>query len=543
MSWAGDYALETTFDFKFSTRQFSDGAPVTFSSGAVEIYEDNGTTQITGAETLTIDFDSITGLHNLRIAATAANGFGSGQSYTAVASAGTVGGTSVVGEVICNFSIERGAALRPTVAGRTLDVSTTGEAGLDWANIGSPTTAQNLSGTNIDVDQVVASVSGAVGSVTGAVGSVTAGVTVTTNNDKTGYALSAAGVDAVWDETMTAHATADSAAVHLKDIVADTNELQTDDVPGLIAALNNVSTAEVNTQVDTALADFWTSPATLVDLVWDEVISTSAHNGAQSAGQRLRQIDQAFVVTEGTADAGGVNTIDLETGVASTTDDIYNGDRVIIIAGTGVGEHGLILDYDGVTNQRATMSQNWVVQPDATSEYILVPADADVESWQHNIVTASGSGLPDVNVNEVGDTSQTAGDLAALITTVDTVVDGIQTDLDNGTDGLGALKVLIDAVQTDLDNGTDGLGALKTLIDGLNDISVSDVLTTQMTEAYSADGVAPTLAQALFLIQQMLTDFAISGTTWTTRKLDGSTTAATFTLDDGTNPTSITRAT
>lgn len=30
--------------------------------------------------------------------------------------------------------------------------------------------------------------------------------------------------------------------------------------------------------------------------------------------------------------------------------------------------------------------------------------------------------------------------------TVDTVVDGIQTDLDNGTDGLGALKILIDGI-------------------------------------------------------------------------------------------------
>lgn len=95
-------------------------------------------------------------------------------------------------------------ALKPTTAGRTLDVSTGGEAGLDWANIGTPTTAQNLSGTTISTSQAVASVSGAVGSVTGNVGgnvngsvgsvtgavaSVTGGVTVTTNNDKTGYAL------------------------------------------------------------------------------------------------------------------------------------------------------------------------------------------------------------------------------------------------------------------------------------------------------------------------------------------------------------------
>lgn len=66
--------------------------------------------------------------------------------------------------------------LAPTTAGRTLDVSAGGEAGIDWANVGSPTTAVNLSATNIDVDQVVASVSGAVGSVTGAVGSVTGNV-------------------------------------------------------------------------------------------------------------------------------------------------------------------------------------------------------------------------------------------------------------------------------------------------------------------------------------------------------------------------------
>lgn len=65
------------------------------------------------------------------------------------------------------FNASAPGYLQPTTAGRTLDVSAGGEAGLDWANIGSPTTAVNLSATNIDVDQVVASVSGAVGSVTG----------------------------------------------------------------------------------------------------------------------------------------------------------------------------------------------------------------------------------------------------------------------------------------------------------------------------------------------------------------------------------------
>lgn len=45
--------------------------------------------------------------------------------------------------------------LVPTTAGRTLDVSVTGEAGVDWANVGSPTTTLNLSGTTIAVTQKV----------------------------------------------------------------------------------------------------------------------------------------------------------------------------------------------------------------------------------------------------------------------------------------------------------------------------------------------------------------------------------------------------
>lgn len=53
-----------------------------------------------------------------------------------------------------------GSRLAPTTTGRTLDVSATGEAGVDWANVGSPTSAQNLSGTSISTAQVVARVSG-----------------------------------------------------------------------------------------------------------------------------------------------------------------------------------------------------------------------------------------------------------------------------------------------------------------------------------------------------------------------------------------------
>lgn len=56
---------------------------------------------------------------------------------------------SVSGEVQVGGYATGQAPLQPTTAGRTLDVSVGGEAGIDLANIGSPTTTVNLSGVTI----------------------------------------------------------------------------------------------------------------------------------------------------------------------------------------------------------------------------------------------------------------------------------------------------------------------------------------------------------------------------------------------------------
>ena len=60
-------------------------------------------------------------------------------------------------------------SLKSTVDNRSLDVTTTGGAGIDWANVEAPTTTVGLSGTTISTGQVVASVAGAVGSVGSAI--------------------------------------------------------------------------------------------------------------------------------------------------------------------------------------------------------------------------------------------------------------------------------------------------------------------------------------------------------------------------------------
>lgn len=155
MSYLGDFALGSTFDTKFCTVATT-GAPTTLAgTPVISAYLDNSTTQLTAGITLTVDFDSVTGMHNVRVVATSGNGYATATNYQLVITTGTVGGTSVVGYVIAEFSIENRGGLRPTVAGRTLDVSTGGEAGIDWANVGSPTTTLALTGTTVATTQKV----------------------------------------------------------------------------------------------------------------------------------------------------------------------------------------------------------------------------------------------------------------------------------------------------------------------------------------------------------------------------------------------------
>lgn len=149
MSYIGDLTLGSTFDVKFCTVNTS-GAPTTLAGvPVVSAYVDNSLTEITAGITLSVDFDARTGLHNVRIVATGANGYAAGGNYQLVITTGTVGGTSVVGYVVAQFSIEARSALRPTTSGRTLDVSAGGEGGIDWANVGSPATVVGLSGTTV----------------------------------------------------------------------------------------------------------------------------------------------------------------------------------------------------------------------------------------------------------------------------------------------------------------------------------------------------------------------------------------------------------
>lgn len=108
MSYHGDITLGDTIDIKFTTRRFSTGAPFTLAgTPVISAYVDNGTTQITAGITLTVDFDSVTGLNNVRVVASGGNGYTTATEVQLVITTGTVDSVSVVGEVVGSFSIAK----------------------------------------------------------------------------------------------------------------------------------------------------------------------------------------------------------------------------------------------------------------------------------------------------------------------------------------------------------------------------------------------------------------------------------------------------
>lgn len=136
MSYYGDVRLGDTIDIKFTTRQIS-GAPTTLAgSPVISAYPANSVTQLTAGITLSVDFDSVTGLNNIRVVASGGNGYLTATNYELVITTGTVNSVSVVGECVGGFSIENRSALMPTTAARTLVVDAAGLADANVVKLG-----------------------------------------------------------------------------------------------------------------------------------------------------------------------------------------------------------------------------------------------------------------------------------------------------------------------------------------------------------------------------------------------------------------------
>lgn len=187
MSYIGDVRLGDTFDCKFCTVTTT-GAPTQLAgTPVISAYPGNSTTQLTAGITLSVDFDSVTGLNNVRVVATSGNGYATATDYQLVITTGTVGGTSVVGYVVGEFSIEKRSALMPTTAARTLDVTAANKVnGVVLAD-----TVTTYTGNTPQTGDNYARI--------GAAGAGLTGIT--------GARLSSAGAGDIWDALTSAHTT------------------------------------------------------------------------------------------------------------------------------------------------------------------------------------------------------------------------------------------------------------------------------------------------------------------------------------------------
>lgn len=133
----------------------------------------------------------------------------------------------------------------------------------------------------------------------------------------------------------------------------------------------------------------------IVSGVWNEVLSKSEYNINQSAAKRLRQHTD-LIIHEGTAQgpAANGNQIQLSTS-ASSMDGAYDPSLITLVAGTGVGQSRLILQYEGNT-RIATVGRTWKVNPDETTDY-LVLADAGGEHVNEGLLVSGGNNFAVLN--------------------------------------------------------------------------------------------------------------------------------------------------
>jgi hypothetical protein len=376
-----------------------------------------------------------------------------------------------------------------------------------------------------------------------------------TVTDATGATV---GVDvaAVLDDTGTAGVVVASGSKTGYTLTATTGlGNQTANITGTITTVTtatNVTTVNgIGANVVTASALATDAVNEIVDQVWDELLS--GHAGAGSAGLALS-----------TASSGGVDPSVLADAI---WDEALSGHTTAGTAGKAVSD--ILVDTAEIGTAGAGLTALATQASVNTIDDFLDTEIADIKAKTDNLPTdPADQSAVEAAITAATSPLATAVNLATVAGYLDTEIAAIladtnelQTDWANG----GRLDLILDARSSqtsvdDLPTNAELATALGTADDAvlaaiaaLNNLSGSaaftSVLTTQMTESYAADGVAPTLAQAIFLIQQALTEFAITintgaGTSTTTiKKIDGSTSAATLTLNSETAPTSATRAT
>ncbi len=252
----------------------------------------------------------------------------------------------------------------PTTSGRSLDVSLGGEAGVDWANVGSPTTAVDLSGTDIQLCDTVTVNTDVRGTDSAALASVCTEVRLAE--------LAAANLptDIAAVKTDTAATLVDTADMQPKigtpatDVSADIAAVKVDTAATLVDTGTTIPATITTLQSDTD--DIQTRlPAALVGgLMSSDVTAIST---STDAADKLEA--SAEVLVTGAAEAGTLSTTVMTTDLTEATDDHYNGRLVTWTSGVLIGQQSDITAYLGSTGR---LTYTAVTEaPSATDSFVI----------------------------------------------------------------------------------------------------------------------------------------------------------------------------
>lgn len=268
------------------------------------------------------------------------------------------------------------------------------------------------------------------------------------------------------------------------------------------------------------------------------VVNTGAvYNVNNSIGKQIRIAAGNVPITllTGTASAGSANTITLTGG--SSVNGIYVGQLVEITSGTGAGQSRTIVAYNGTTKV-ATVSSNWLTNPDATSVFSVIGSSAsnflvegNAQAGGASTVTLPSSASTTDNIydsNFVSILSGTGNGQTRVITAYNGTTKVATTDSAWGTqpDSTSVIAVFPNAQQA---------------ADSIQVPTPAQIAAGILSTSVSTAPTTGTVEEALLAARaQAFGKWVLTGTSLVLYAPDGVTAIKTFTLNDANNPTSRT---
>ena len=193
----------------------------------------------------------------------------------------------------------------------------------------------------------------------------------------------------------------------------------------------------------------------------------------------------------------------------------------------------------GATNA-TELASGWYYVDLSTTDFntlgdlIVRGAEGTIDATERlfSVVAATNRGMTNLDATVSSRASQTSVD--TIDDFLDTEVAAILAAVDTEVAALVSELAKVPKSDSTVTWNATALASIQT--------EATDALTTALTEGYRSHGATGSAAQLLYEILAATTNFSIASTTKTAKKIDGSTTAKTYTLNSATTPTSVVHA-